>query len=208
VRSIAIHRSDGVTVIASIYHGWYLAWWPSNAHATYATITARSGVHMVALPALARVTTSCKAITRSRLSNGRSLSGACASSETGSNGPGSDGVLGPPLVGDALAKPFQRTLLLKVDNASRVLVCFHPPADVIAALRPDGPTGPCAHAARLTRLPPGYPVQKNLLEVFPNSVWKVELPTGRRYRTPLTILVVAVGTSRFPQARNEITVAW
>ena len=92
-----------------------------------------------------------------------------------------------------------------MDNALRVLVCFHPPHNATAAMQPNGPTGRCTHAARLTRLPSSYPVQKNLLEVFPNSVWKVKLPTGTGDHGALVFLVVAFGTPSQGQIRNEIT---
>jgi hypothetical protein len=73
-------------------------------------------------------------------------------------------------------------------------------------MQPNGPTGPCTHAVRLTQLPSSYPVQKNLLDVFPNSVWKVKLPTGTNDHGPLAVLVVAFGTPSHGQTRNEITV--
>jgi hypothetical protein len=53
VRSIVIHRSNHVDVIASIKHGWYLPWWPAPPHAINATVTTASGVHDIALPSLA-----------------------------------------------------------------------------------------------------------------------------------------------------------
>lgn len=196
VRSIVIHRSNHIDVIASIKNGWYLAWWPARAHATHATVTTTSGVRDIALPALA---------TSGPPSCGGPAGSACGALQAGSNGPGSAGVPGPPLISGPLAKPFQRTLLLEVDNASRVRVCFHPPPDAAAAMRPNGPTGPCTDAARLTRLPAGYPVQKNLLEIFPSSVWRVKLPTVTGNHRALVFLVVAFGTSSHGQARNEIT---
>ena len=88
-----------------------------------------------------------------------------------------------------------------MDNALKVLVCFQPPHNAAAAMQPNGPTGQCTPAARLTRLPSRYPVQKNLLEVFPNSVWKVKLPTRTSGHV---FLVVAFGSHG--QIRNEITV--
>jgi hypothetical protein len=199
VRSIVIHRRNHSKVIASIDGGWYLAWWPAGAPATNATATTSSGVQDIALPSLA---------TSRQSACGGHRNAACATVQAGSNGPGSAGVPGPPLIGGALARPFDGTLLLQVDSASRVLVCFHPPHGAAAALRPDGPTGPCAHAALLTRLPPGYPVQKNLLEVFPNSVWEVRLPTRTGDRGALTLLVVAAGRAGWGQIRNEISVNW
>ena len=195
VRSIVIHRSNHIDVIASIKHGWYLAWWPARAHATGATVTTSSGVHETALPSLA---------TSSPTSCGGPAGTGCAALQAGSNG--SAGVPGPPLIGGPLAKPFGGTLLLQVDNAVKVLVCFHPPDNAAAAMQPNGPTGPCTHAALLTRLPSRYPVQKNLLEVFPHSVWKVKLPTATGDHGPLVFLVVAFGTPSQGQIRSEITV--
>jgi hypothetical protein len=75
-------------------------------------------------------------------------------------------------------------------------------------MQPDGPTGPCTPATRLTRLPPSYPLQKNLLELFPDSVWKVKLPTGTAAHGSLTFLVVALGRPGWGQTRSEITVNW
>jgi len=195
VRSIVIHRSDHIDVIASIKNGWYLAWWPARAHATDATVTTSGGVHDIALPSLA---------TSSPASCGGPPGSGCVAVQGGSNG--SAGVPGPPLIGGPLAKPFDGTFLLQVDNALKVLVCFHPPHNETAAMQPNGPTGPCTHAARLTRLPSSYPVQKNLPEVFPNSVWKVKLPTGTGDHGALVFLVVAFGTRSWGQSRNEITV--
>jgi hypothetical protein len=196
VRSIVIHRSNHTDVVASIKDGWYLAWWPARAHATNATVTTTSGAHDVALPALAT-------------SDAAPCSGpphsSCAATQVGSNGPGSAGVPGPPLISGQLIQPFDRTLLLNVSNASKVLVCFHPPGNAIAALRRHGPTGPCTHAALLTRLPPGYRGQRNLLEIFPNAIWQVKLPVGARDNGKLLMLVVATGTGRWGQMRNEIT---
>ena len=194
VRSIVIHRSNHVDVIASIKNGWYLAWWPARAHATNATVTTRNGAHDIALPSLAT--------SGSRPCGGPSGAG-CAALQAGSNG--SAGVPGPPLIGGPVANPFGGTLLLNVDNASRVLVCFHPPRNAAAAMQPNGPTGPCTHAARLIRLPPSYPVQKNLLEVFPKSVWAVKLPTATRSHGAIVFLVVAFGTPSQGQVRSEIT---
>ncbi len=197
VRSIVIHRSNHVDVVASIKNGWYLAWWPARARATDATVTTSSGVHTVALPSVA---------TSSPASCGGAPVNGCVALQAGSNG--SAGVPGLPLIGGPLAKPFSGTLLLQVDNALKVLVCFHPPGNATAAMQPNGPTGPCTPAARLIRLPSSFPVQKNLLEVFPNSVWKVKLPTGTGDHRAIVFLVVAFGTPGQGQIRNEITVNW
>lgn len=211
VRSVVIHRSNHGDVIASVKSGWYLAWWPARTHATNATVTTTSGIHNVPLPTLAKITPSCGRAIHAGVGHGQRLSGACASSGAGSNGTGSDGVPGPPLIGQPLAKPFDGTLLFNVWDASSVLVCFHPPANLTAALQPNGPTGPCTHASLLTRLPRRYPVQKNLLEVFPKGVWEIKLPAGTRNHGDLVFLVIAHGTSRYArygQARNEMTVNW
>ncbi len=197
VRSIVVHRSNHIDVIASIEHGWYLAWWPARVHATYATVSTSSGVREVALPSLA---------TSSPASCGGAPVSGCVALQAGSNG--SAGVPGPPLIFGPLAKPFGGSLVLQVDNALKVLVCFHPSDNATAAMQPNGPTGPCTHAARLTRLPSSYPVQRNLLELFPNSVWKVKLPTGAGGHGALVFLVVAFGTPSWGQVRNEIALNW
>ena len=110
VRSVVIHRSNHIDFIASVKGGWYLAWWPSRAHATIATVTTSSGAHDIALPSLAT----------SGPAPCGGPAGGCAALQAGSNG--SAGVPGPPLIGGPVAKPFAGTLLLNVDNASRVLV--------------------------------------------------------------------------------------
>lgn len=202
VRTIVIHRRNQAGVVASIKDGWYLAWWPASTPATNATVTTTSGRYNLALPASATTASPCSGFMHSH------PSGACMSIGPGSNGPGSAGVPGPPLVAGPLAKPFGHTLLLQVDNASRVLVCFHPPADETAALQANGPTGPCARAVLLTRLPARYPVQKNLLEVFPRAVWKINLPARSRHDGRLVFLVVADGRSNFPPARSELNMSW
>ncbi len=56
-----------------------------------------------------------------------------------------------------------------------------------------------------SRLPSSYPVQKNLLEVFPNGVWQVKLPAGTGDRGTHVVLVVAVGAPGEGQIRSEIT---
>ena len=202
VRSIVIHRRHHAGLIASISGGWYLAWWPAGTHATTATVTTTSGRYNLALPAGAKAASPCSGVTH----NGRSV--GCASVGPGSNGPGSAGVPGPPLIASPIARPFRNTLLVQVDNATRVLVCFHPPADAIAALQTNGPTGSCTHATLLTRLPPRYPVQKNLLEVFPKAVWEIRLPAGFRHQRHPVFLVVADGSSNFPPDRTELNLNW
>jgi hypothetical protein len=87
------------------------------------------------------------------------------------------------------------------------LVCFHPPALSVAG-QVNGPTGPCTSARLLTRLPPGYPVQPNLLEVFPKGVWEIKLPNGNRKHGSLAFLVVAYNNFRYGQQRTEFTVTW
>jgi hypothetical protein len=198
VRSIVIHRSNNIDVTATIKNGWYLAWWPAHARATDATITTTSGARTVSLPPLA---------TTGPPSCGSGHATACAAVGAGSdsNGPGSAGAPGPPLIQGPVAKPFNRTLLLVVDNAARVLVCFDPPANLTVAMQPNGPTGPCSNADRLSRLPARWPVQRNLLELFPNSVWVIKLPAGTPSHAAQPVLVVALGTAGNSQIRDEIT---
>ena len=43
VTSVAIERSDGGSVQATVSGGWYLAWWPGSAHATTAAVTSAAG---------------------------------------------------------------------------------------------------------------------------------------------------------------------
>ncbi len=198
VRSLVIHRSNNVDVIATIKNGWYLAWWPARVHATGATVATASGTRNVSLPPLATTgPPSCR---------GRAGM-ACAALGAGgdSNGPGNAGMpAAPPLVEGPVAKPFNRTLLLTVDNAARVLVCLHPPSGTIAAIQPNAPAGPCTPAVPVTKLPAGWPVQRNLLEIFPNSIWMVRLPPG----TPShrrQVLVIAIGTRGQGEVRNVIT---
>jgi hypothetical protein len=189
VRAIVIHRSNRVGVVATISHGWYLAWWPAATQATDATVTTRSGVHNVALPPAAR-------------SSGAYCGGtdrACAGAYALSNG--TAGVSSPPLVIGQLAKPFHDTILFGVHNARRVLVCWHPPT-LTVAMKPNGPTGPCTRATRLTRLPSGYPVQKNLLEILPNDVWSVKPPVGTGAHGALNVLIVAFGGPAGPSLRQ------
>jgi hypothetical protein len=204
VRSVVIHRSNHINVIASIKGGWYLAWWPAGAQATYATVTSTAtGSHRVALPSLATTNPSC----HTRLPSGlkhqpHPLSVSCAAAGGTSfpntvgksNGPGSDGVPGPAMVGQIVGEPFHGRVLFNVWNASSVLVCFHPPADLNAAMQPKGPTGPCTHATLLTRLPPDYPVQKNLLELFPKGVWEIKLPVKSRNQGTQKFLVIPHGS--------------
>jgi hypothetical protein len=73
-------------------------------------------------------------------------------------------------------------------------------------MQPNGPTGPCSHATLLTRLPTGYPVQRNLLEVFPKGVWEIRLPVEARSHQPLKFLVIA-RNARGEGPRNELTVS-
>lgn len=82
----------------------------------------------------------------------------------------------PPLNDGPLAKPFHSTLLLHVLSANRVHVCFHIAAVFSAGHQVRSAATSCAAARRLIRLPASYPVQKNLLSVFPHSVWSVMLP--------------------------------
>lgn len=209
VRSVVIHRSNHSDVIASVRDGWYLAWWPARTRAVSATVTTTHGSQDVALPAGAQTTPSCSRPIHTGIPHV-----VCGSTYASSNGPGSAGVPGPPLIGQVFGKPFDRALLINIEDASRVLTCFKPPSNQSAALQPNGPTGPCTHATLVTRLPPRYPIQKNLLELLPKSVWKITLPAGWHRTSPLVVLLVASGTSRYGlmgkarygQERTEITV--
>ncbi len=214
VRSVVIHRSNHVNVVASIHGGWYLAWWPASARATYATVTTTTGSHRVALPSLVTHSPSCGG-GQSTGPKGRAhpLATSCVAtggvsfpdSKEKSNGPGSDGIAAPPLVGDIFGGPYHGTVLFNVWNASSVLVCFHPPANLNTAMQPNGPTGPCTHATLLNRLPVHYPVQKNLLELFPKGVWEIKLPADVRIQGTLKLLVVPHGPFG-PGPRSELTV--
>lgn len=195
VRSIVIHRSDHVDVTASISHGWFIAWWPASARATGASVTTSSGVHRLALPAGA---------TSAPPSCPRSAGTGCGAVASFGESSGSAGETpGPPLIDGPVAKPFHHLLLLSVDGASKVLVCRYPPSGLTAALQPHGPTGPCTQATKVTRLPPHYPVQKNLLQVmFPSSIWKVRLTPGAR-----RFVVIAYGRPGWGQIRNGFTLS-
>ena len=50
VRGVAIERSKGIAVKATVSHGWYLAWWPDSARAVAALITTTHGTSRAALP--------------------------------------------------------------------------------------------------------------------------------------------------------------
>lgn len=50
VTAVAIERSDGSTVQATVADGWYLAWWPGTVSATNADVTTASGTSTVAFP--------------------------------------------------------------------------------------------------------------------------------------------------------------
>ncbi|HTX46765.1 MAG TPA: hypothetical protein VMD48_10815 [Solirubrobacteraceae bacterium] len=49
VSGVALVRSDGGTVTATVQNGWYVAWWPGAATVGTAQITTPSGVHSVTL---------------------------------------------------------------------------------------------------------------------------------------------------------------
>jgi hypothetical protein len=203
VRAVVIHRRSGSDVTASISGGWFLAWWPENSPATYATVTTSTGQYRLSLPTLARMKLSCPVLP-AKLAR-HHLHAGCIATASGTNGPGSDGVPGPPAVGSVIGTPYHGTLLFNVWNATSVHVCFHPPANLNLALQPHGPTGPCTSATLLNRLPPHFPVQKDLLEMFPSGVWEVRLPPGSASRTDLKFLVVP-HSSWGDGLRTELTV--
>jgi hypothetical protein len=60
----------------------------------------------------------------------------------------------------------------------------------------------CAPAQLLSALPASYPVQKNLLSVFPHSVWSVTLP---RSADPYTLSFVATARNAEWTVRNSFT---
>ncbi|MGC9221888.1 MAG: hypothetical protein ACP5H2_11160 [Solirubrobacteraceae bacterium] len=208
VRSIVIHRRNGPDVVASISNGWYIAWWPAKTVATHATVITSKGSQSVALPSLATTRPVCNAGHPSGIVKhiGQGCQAATATSGPNSNGFGSDGVSGPPIVGQAIGRPFHGTLLLNVSNASSVLVCFHPPSNLSKALQVDGPTGPCEHATLVTKLPAHYPAQKNLLEAFPKGIWETKIPDGAASRGMLKLVVVPYGRAGHGM-RSELTVA-
>jgi hypothetical protein len=46
VQAVTLNLSDGATVDATVGHGWYLAWWPSDATLRSATVATAAGDHM------------------------------------------------------------------------------------------------------------------------------------------------------------------
>jgi hypothetical protein len=50
VTAVAIERSDGSSVQATVANGWYLAWWPGTVAATNAEVTTASGTSTLAFP--------------------------------------------------------------------------------------------------------------------------------------------------------------
>lgn len=55
VRGVTIRLSDGRRVIATVAHGWYLAWWPGRPHGMAAQITVAGRTRTFRLPPSARV---------------------------------------------------------------------------------------------------------------------------------------------------------
>jgi hypothetical protein len=96
-------------------------------------------------------------------------------------------------------------VLLLVYNATRVQLCWRagPPVE----LRRMPATG-CTHARLLTRLPRSYPVQRNLLDLFHDSVWETRLPPGAGSHGERTAYVTAFGYRHFPSRFGEFTVTW
>ena len=97
----------------------------------------------------------------------------------------------PPVIGDPLIKPYRGTLLLHIIDAGRVRVCFTIPASSSARRRTKEMTMDCRYARLLTSLPSSYPVQSNLLEIFPKGVWLTIIPTAARDHYPLNFAVTA-----------------
>lgn len=203
VRAVVIHRRRGPDVTASISGGWFLAWWPAGAPATYATVTTNTGQHRLSLPTIATTKPSCPALPP-KLAHGQAHAG-CATISVGTNGPGSDGVPGPPMVGSLVGAPYRGTVLFNVYNATSVRVCFPPPTELQLALQPHGPTGPCTKATLPNRLPPHFPVQADILQMFPKGIWKVRLPPHTPSPTGLTLLVVPHSNWGYG-LRTELTV--
>jgi hypothetical protein len=108
--------------------------------------------------------------------------------------------IAPPLIDGALAKPFHSTLLLHVLGAKSVRVCFHTPAVFSAGHQVRPAATSCAPARLLRSLPASYPVQKNLLSVFPHSVWSVTLP---RKADPHTLSIVTTARNSAWTVRNS-----
>ncbi len=50
VTGVAITRSDGSSVQATVKNGWYLAWWPGTERATTAQVTSTSGTSTQSFP--------------------------------------------------------------------------------------------------------------------------------------------------------------
>lgn len=82
----------------------------------------------------------------------------------------------PPVIDGPVAKPYHSTLLLHVVNANHVRVCFDISAVYSEGKQVRPATTRCNTAQLLKTLPSSYPGQKNLLTVFHNSVWSVQLP--------------------------------
>jgi hypothetical protein len=50
VTGVAITRSDGSSVQATVQNGWYLAWWPGTEHAVTAQVASASGTSTQSFP--------------------------------------------------------------------------------------------------------------------------------------------------------------
>lgn len=197
VTAVVIHRGHGHNVLATLRNGWYLAWWPAQTRATGATVTTNSGSHTIKLPALA---------TAPPLS--------CAGSNTAcaavGGGTGASGLLaGPPMIGGTLHKPFRSVLLFLVYNATNVQLCVHLGAAPKRVPLSSEPATNCASARLIHTLPRTYPVQRNLLELFHDSVWMVSLPRHVGEHGRLTAYLRAFGLGRWRRGTfGEITAAW
>jgi hypothetical protein len=189
VTGVAIHRSDAREVIATVTHGWYLAWWPANTRATYATVTTSRGGHTTSLPPLATGNpgSACRA----------PVGGGCA----GVDGSGGAGLMyGPPMFEDVIARPFGSVLLFVVDSARRVRFCLHQAAP--------HPGTSCTYARLLTALPRSYPVQRNLLQVFYRSVWAVRLPHPAARHGSVTAVISMIGFGRWGNSTQPVSFTW
>ncbi len=197
VTSVTIHRSNRTDVVASVKDGWYLAWWPARVRATNGTVGTTHGRHTITLPALAtQAPISCA---------GRHDSG-CAAVQGGSGGSGL--FSGPPTISGAVSRPFGATLLFVVYNARRVQLCLH---QGTAPQPPEASTPPatnCVQAQLLTKRPGSYPVQRNLLQVFRDSVWVVHLPSRIPRHGALTADVTAFGFTGWGSNSGGFTVTW
>jgi hypothetical protein len=192
VTGVTIHRSHGGDVVASVKHGWYLVWWPADIRAINATVTSTHDSHMIDLPSAA--------------TQGSSSCGAGCASFGGSGGGAALG--GPPLIQGPVAKPFHSILLFVVSNARRVQLCLHPgPAPASGPPVTPSMTN-CIQARLLTKLPRSYPVQRNLLTLFQDSVWMIKLPRRIESRHSLHADVTVFGYRGWGSSSGGFGASW